>query len=69
MTVTPPEGPDTTTTEDPTPNAGHRADPTDAFTNQANKAPADQAGYDPKDDKWANVPGAAARANGWPQAH
>lgn len=60
---------DTTTTGSPTTNAGHRGDPTGAFANQSNKAPADQAGYDPKDAKWETQPGAAARANGWPQAH
>ena len=43
-------------------------DPT-AYTEQANKAPADQSGFDPKDAKWATFPGAAARANGWPQGH
>ena len=60
---------DTTTTANPTDHAGQvGGDTPAAFANQSNKAPADQAGYDAKDAKWALLPGAAARANGWPQA-
>jgi hypothetical protein len=59
---------DTTTTADPDTNAGHKGGdgPAEA-ANPANRAPADQPGYDPKDAKWANKPGAAARAGGWPR--
>lgn len=60
---------DTTTTASPTANAGHVGADPDGLTNPANKAPADQPGYDPTDDtKWpSTVPGAAARANGYPR--
>ncbi len=57
---------DTTTTASPDTNAGHVGATTDP-TKQSNKAPADQKGYDPTDAKWANQPGAAARANGFPR--
>lgn len=61
---------DTTVTANPTTNAGHKGGDTPAAAAaQQNKAPADQKGFDPKDAKWAGLPGAAARANGWPQAH
>ena len=60
---------DSTTTASPTTNAGHKGGDTPAaFANQSNKAPADQAGFDARDAKWASLPGAAARVNGWPQA-
>jgi hypothetical protein len=60
---------DTTTTAGADTNAGHKGGDTPAAAaNQANKAPADQKGYDPKDAKWASQPGHAARLNGWPQA-
>lgn len=59
---------DTTTTANPDAEAGHRGGSFAAYANQANKAPADQAGYDPKDAKWATVPGVAARLNGYPRA-
>jgi hypothetical protein len=58
---------DTTTTANPTPNAGQVGALPAGLTNPANKAPAEQAGYDPKDVKWANQPGAAARANDYPR--
>lgn len=59
---------DTTTTTGADANAGHKGNATPAvMNNQANKAPADQLGYDPKDAKWANVPGAAAREGGYPR--
>lgn len=58
---------DTTTTASPDANAGHKGATTD-LTKQSNKAPADQTGFDPKDAKWAGLPGAAARANGYPRA-
>lgn len=59
---------DTTTTASPDTDAGHRFNSTEAvYANQANKAPADQTGYDPADPKWATFPGAAARANGYPR--
>jgi len=58
---------DTTTTSSPTANAGHVGADAAGLTNAANKAPADQAGYDPKDSKWASVPGAAARGNNYPR--
>jgi hypothetical protein len=58
---------DTTTTANPTARAGHVGADAAGLTNPANKAPADQPGYDPKDAKWANVPGAAARANNYPR--
>jgi len=35
--------------------------------NQDNLAPADRNNYDPKAVTWANTPGAAARANGYPR--
>jgi len=59
---------DTTTTEDPDANAGHKGADVAGLTNPANLAPADQPGYDPKDAMWATVPGAPARANGYPRA-
>lgn len=59
---------DTTTTASPTARAGHVGADEAGLTNEANKAPADQKGYDPKDAKWASVPGAAARANGYPRS-
>jgi len=59
---------DTTTTANPTARAGHKGADAAGLTNPANRAPADQAGYDSKDAKWDDVPGAAARANGYPQA-
>jgi hypothetical protein len=31
-------------------------------------APADRSNYNPLDSKWANQPGAGARANGYPRA-
>lgn len=31
-------------------------------------APADRSNFDPLDPKWANQPGAGARANGYPRA-
>lgn len=59
---------DSTTTSNPTTNAGHKGGDTPAaFANQANKAPADQKGFDSKDAKWASIPGAAARGNGFPR--
>lgn len=60
---------DTTTTSSPTANAGHVGADAAGLTNPANLAPADQPGYDPKDGtKWpSTVPGAAARANGYPR--
>lgn len=59
---------DTTTTTGGDAYAGHSGNNTLAVkNNQANKAPADQTGYDPKDAKWANVPGAAAREGGFPR--
>lgn len=61
---------DTTTTAGADTNAGHKTNAGAAvYANQANKAPADQAGYDPKDTaKWgAAVPGGAARAKGYPR--
>jgi hypothetical protein len=58
---------DTTTTSSPTARAGHVGADAAGLTNPANKAPADQPGYDPKDSKWASVPGAAARANNYPR--
>lgn len=60
---------DTTTTSSPTANAGHVGADAAGLTNAANKAPADQSGYDPKDlTKWpVTVPGAAARANNYPR--
>ena len=52
-----------------TTNPGHLGgDTAAALANQANKAPAAQKGYDPKDPKWATFPGHAARLNGWPRA-
>lgn len=60
---------DSTTTASPDTNAGHRGHNIAEFANPADKCPADQPGYDPKDAKWASLPGAAARANGWPQAY
>lgn len=59
---------DTTSTSSPTANAGHKGADAAGLTNVANLAPADQPGYDPKDNKWAAVPGAPARANGYPRA-
>ena len=48
-------------------NAGHKGNATPAVMgNQDNKAPADRKDYDPSD--FADQPGAAARANGWPQS-
>ena len=58
---------DTTTTATPDTDAGHKGATWDR-TKQSNMAPADQKGFDPKDGKWANVPGAAARANGVPRS-
>lgn len=59
---------DTTTTANPTTNAGHKGGDTPAANaNPANRAPADQPGYDPKDAKWANTPGVSARGNGYPR--
>lgn len=59
---------DTTSTANPTTNAGHKGGDTPAaFANQANKAPADQTGYDAKDAKWGGKPGVAARGNGYPR--
>ena len=57
---------DTTTTATPDAYAGQVGSTTDR-NKQSNKAPADQLGYDPKDAKWANVPGAAAREAGYPR--
>lgn len=57
---------DTTTTTGADAYAGQKGAPAGA-TNQANKAPADQTGYDPKDAKWASIPGAAAREAGYPR--
>ena len=59
---------DTTTTANPTARAGHKGADAAGLTNTSNLAPADQPGYDPKDAKWATLPGAAARANGYPQS-
>ena len=59
---------DTTSTSSPTARAGHKGADAAGLTNVANLAPADQPGYDPKDAKWATAPGAAARANGYPQS-
>lgn len=59
---------DTTTTANPTARAGHKGADAAGLTNPANKAPADQPGYDPKDSDWANKPGVAARANGYPRS-
>lgn len=59
---------DTTTTANPTARAGQKGADAAGLTNTSNKAPADQPGYDPKDAKWATLPGAAARANGYPQS-
>ena len=48
--------------------AGHQGNNTPAVrNNQDNKAPADRAGYNPKDAAYANVPGAAAREAGYPR--
>jgi hypothetical protein len=58
---------DTTTTANPTANAGHVGADAAGLTNAANLAPADQVGYDPTDAMWATVPGAAARANNYPR--
>jgi hypothetical protein len=57
---------DTTTTASPDTNAGH-VGATTTPGKQSNLAPADQKGYDPSDAKWSSVPGAAARANGFPR--
>lgn len=57
---------DSTSTSSPDTRAGHVGATTD-YTKQSNKAPADQSGYDPKDAKWASIPGAAARGNGFPR--
>ena len=47
-------------------NAGHRGNATPAvMNNQDNKAPADRKVYDPT--AFADQPGAAARANGFPR--
>lgn len=59
---------DTTTTANPTARAGHIGADAAGLTNPANKAPADQGGYDPTDADWADLPGAAARANGYPRS-
>lgn len=58
---------DTTTTANPTARAGHIGADSAGLTNAANKAPADQGGYDPTDAKWDTLPGAAARANNYPR--
>lgn len=58
---------DTTVTANPDTNAGHKGHDIAEFGHQQNKAPADQAGFDPKDAKWAGLPGAAARGNGFPR--
>lgn len=58
---------DTTSTASPTANAGHVGADAAGLTNVANLSPADQPGYDPKDAKWAAIPGAAARANNYPR--
>jgi len=58
---------DTTTTSNPTANAGQLGADAAGLTNPANLAPADQPGYDPDDAKWSSVPGAAARANHYPR--
>lgn len=42
--------------------------PTAIRNNPDNVAPADRPGYNPKANQWANVPGAAARAQGYPRA-
>jgi hypothetical protein len=60
---------DTTTTSGADTNAGHLGNSgTAVMNNEANKAPADQLGYDPADAKWATLPGAAARANHYPRS-
>ena len=60
---------DTTSNANADANAGHKGNATpEVMTNQDNKAPADQTGYDPKAAKWDDVPGAAARANGYPRS-
>jgi hypothetical protein len=38
------------------------------MNNPDNRAPADRADYNPADVAWADQPGAAARAAGWPRA-
>lgn len=49
--------------------AGHTGNATPAvLNNPLNKAPADRTDYDPKDAQWDEVPGFAARQNGWPRA-
>lgn len=60
---------DTTTTTGKDAYAGHKGNATPAvLNNQANRAPADQVGFDPLDDKWSTFPGAAARQGGHPRA-
>lgn len=59
---------DTTTTANPTARAGHISADVAGLTNASNLCPADQGGFDPKDAKWATLPGAPARANGYPRA-
>jgi hypothetical protein len=44
-----------------------RSTPTAVRENQDNVAPAERANYNPKDAAYANVPGAAARQNGYPR--
>lgn len=44
-----------------------RTTPTAVRENQDNVAPADRKDYDPKDAKYANVPGAASREAGYPR--
>ena len=49
--------------------AGHVGNNTPAIRNNPdNRAPADRADFDPTDAAWADQPGAAARAAGWPRA-
>ena len=49
--------------------AGHVGNNTPAIRNNPdNRAPADRADYNPADVAWADQPGAAARAAGWPRA-
>jgi hypothetical protein len=60
---------DETVTEGADAYAGHKGNATPTvLNNPANKAPADQVGYDPTDSKWAELPGHAARLGGHPRA-
>lgn len=62
-------GTDGTAHADADTHAGKKfMDDATAYTQQANKAPADQTGYDPTDAKWDDFPGGAARANGYPRS-